>query len=463
MICPRCKSVISFRKDQCDNCGEDLRLQKKIQGASNGYYNKALAKAKVRDLSGAIEFLKKSLQLNKKNTQARNLLGLIYFEMGESILAMSQWLISEQYQEKVNEATKYLDLLKNNATKLDTLNQAAKKYNSALEAARMGNDDLAVIQLKKVVSIAPNYIKAAQLLALIYIHLGEKDKAAKVLYKIKKIDTNNTTTLRYLSEIDMPPEQPIKRRETIAATSQTHEIFKEADKLNPISSYKEDKPSPWPWLSLFLGLLLGVVVTWYLIVPEVQKYREGEEVSELEKYVKQSDKQETTISVLEGEIDDLNKQLQDAQDTIAELENREIFDPATYDELFDAVSLYSEGKNLKAAKKLLKIDVKTLPSKVAQTVYKYVKKATFTKASNEVYQQGWQEYTDYKYEEAKETLLQAIKYDSKNIDALYFLGRAYDQLENTKKAKYYYNKVINDFPGTTRATEASQKLRAIQK
>ena len=33
---------------------------------------------------------------------------------------------------------------------------------------------------------------------------------------------------------------------------------------------------------------------------------------------------------------------------------------ATYDELFDAVSLYSEGKNLKAAKKLLKIDVKTL-------------------------------------------------------------------------------------------------------
>ncbi len=194
----------------------------------------------------------------------------------------------------------------------------------------------------------------------------------------------------------------------------------------------------------------------------MQKYPEGEEVSELEKYVKQSDKQETTISVLEGEIDDLNKQLQDAQDTIAELENREIFDPATYDELFDAVSLYSEGKNLKAAKKLLKIDVKTLPSKVAQTVYKYVKKATFTKASNEVYQQGWQEYTDYKYEEAKDTLLQAIKYDSKNIDALYFLGRAYDQLENTKKAKYYYNKVINDFPGTTRATEASQKLRAIQ-
>lgn len=462
MICPRCKSVISFRKDQCDNCGEDLRLQKKIQGASNGYYNRALDKAKVRDLSGAIELLKKSLRLNKKNTQARNLLGLVYFEMGESILAMSQWLVSEQYQERANEATRYLDLLKNNATRLDSLNQAAKKYNAALEAVRAGNDDLAVIQLKKVVSMAPNYIKAAQLLALIYIRLGEKDKAAKVLYKIKNIDRNNTITLHYLSEIDMPLEQPAKKRETVAAASQTHEIFKETDKLNPISSYKEDKPSPLPWLSLFLGLILGVVVTWYLIVPEVQKYREGEEVSELENYVKQNEKQETTISVLEGEIDDLNKQLTDAQDMITEWENKDVFDPAMYDELFDAVTLYSQGKNMKAAKKLINIDVKSLPSESAKAVYKYVKKATFEQASTEIYQQGWQEYTDYKYEDARDTLIEALKYNGKNVDALYFLGRAYDQLDNIKKAKYYYNKVIEDFPGTSRATEAAQKLRTVQ-
>lgn len=462
MICPRCKSVISFRKDQCDNCGEDLRLQKRIQGASNGYYNQALAKARVRDLSGAIELLKKSLQLNKKNTQARNLLGLIYFEMGESILAMSQWLISEQYQDKANEASKYLDTLRNNATKLDNLNQAARKYNSALDSARMGNEDLAVIQLKKVVSMAPNYIRAAHLLALIYIQSGEKDKAAKILYKIKKIDINNTTTLRYLSAIDMPAEQSVKKRETIAPTSQTHEIFKETDKLNPISSYKEDKPSPMPWISLFFGLLLGVVVTWYLIVPEVQKYRASEEVSELEKYEKQNETQESTISVLENEIDDLNKQLTAAQENITELENKEVFDPTTYDDLFHAVSLYTQGKNQKAAEKLMDIEVKSLPSKAAQTIYKYVRKQTFSEASKEVYQQGWQEYTDYKYDEAKKTLLLAVKYDSENVDALYFLGRTYDQLSNAKKAKYYYNKVIKDFPGTSRATEATQKLNNIK-
>ena len=53
--------------------------------ASNEYYNDALAKASVRDLSGAIESLKTSLKFNKLNIDARNLLGLIYFEMGEVV------------------------------------------------------------------------------------------------------------------------------------------------------------------------------------------------------------------------------------------------------------------------------------------------------------------------------------------------------------------------------------------
>jgi len=461
MICPRCKSTVSFRKDVCENCGEDLRLQKRIIGASNRYYNLALDKAKVRDLSGALQFLKKSLQLNKKNTRARNLQGLIYYEMGESILAMCTWVLSEQYDDQNNEATGYLDKLRNSPTKLENLNQAAKKFNTALSAAQMGNDDLAMIQLKKVVSMQPNYVKAAQLLALLYIRAGERDKASKLLYKLKKIDVNNTITLRYLNEIGAPAEQPVKAERTVQAASQTHDIFKETDKLNSISSYKEVKPSPLPWLNLFLGLLLGVVVTWYLIVPEVQKYRETEEVSELDKYVDQNEKQENTINVLENEIDDLKKKLDKAQGTITELENREVFDPAMYDDLFQAISLYHQGKTLEAAKNLLGLDQSILTSKSAKKMYNYVKSKTFADASVQLYQQGWQEYTNRKYDEAKKTLKTAVEFDSKNADALYFLGRTYDQLANTKKAKAYYNKVIKEFPNTSRASEATQRLNAL--
>ncbi len=44
---------------------------KKIMQTSNAYYNQALSRAGVRDLSGAVESLKKSLRFNKKNIQAR--------------------------------------------------------------------------------------------------------------------------------------------------------------------------------------------------------------------------------------------------------------------------------------------------------------------------------------------------------------------------------------------------------
>ena len=56
---------------------------KKIRLAANGFYNVGLERAKIRDLTGAAEALKKCLMLNKYHIDARNLLGLIYYEMGE--------------------------------------------------------------------------------------------------------------------------------------------------------------------------------------------------------------------------------------------------------------------------------------------------------------------------------------------------------------------------------------------
>ena len=65
--------------EYCINCGADLTLPRRIVRISNLLYNQALEKAQVRDLSGAISLLQRSLKFNKENTDARNLLGLCYF------------------------------------------------------------------------------------------------------------------------------------------------------------------------------------------------------------------------------------------------------------------------------------------------------------------------------------------------------------------------------------------------
>lgn len=78
MNCPRCNAKVAFVKDQCDNCGQSLKNYRRIVSTSNILYNKGLEQAKVRDLSGAIRSLRQSLEFNKLNTNARNLLGVIY-------------------------------------------------------------------------------------------------------------------------------------------------------------------------------------------------------------------------------------------------------------------------------------------------------------------------------------------------------------------------------------------------
>ena len=75
-------------EEYCRICGADLTLPRRIIRISNLLYNQGLEKAQVRDLSGAISCLKRSLKFNKENTDARNLLGLCYFETGEVVNAL---------------------------------------------------------------------------------------------------------------------------------------------------------------------------------------------------------------------------------------------------------------------------------------------------------------------------------------------------------------------------------------
>ena len=211
MICYKCGCSLS-EHDFCTNCGADVTLYKKIIGASNYFYNDGLAKANIRDLSGAIASLRQCLKLNKNHVEARNLLGLIYFETGEVVAALSEWVISTNLRPKKNIAEDYINMIQDNQARLDTINATIKRYNQALASCQQDGLDIAVIQLKKVLSLNPKFVRAHQLLALLYINAEEWEKAQKELLKCKQIDHNNTLTLLYLKEVEavLQPVEGIK-------------------------------------------------------------------------------------------------------------------------------------------------------------------------------------------------------------------------------------------------------------
>ena len=203
MNCMNCGAFLTDRDlDYCPNCGYNVLIQKKVDYLSKVFYNQGLEKASIRDLSGAIACLKQSLMYDKRNIQARNLLGLVYFETGEVVSALSEWVISKNLQPTRNQASEYINKLQANPNKLAAINETIKKYNHALLLCREGHEDMAAIQLRKILAQNSKLIKGYHLLALIQIKNEEWNRARRTLKKAARIDKTNTTTLRFLREVD---------------------------------------------------------------------------------------------------------------------------------------------------------------------------------------------------------------------------------------------------------------------
>lgn len=473
MICYNCDNKVPIKSNQCDYCGEDLKMLQKAHRLSNSYYNIALSKAKVRDLSGAIFLLKKSLSLNKANINARNLLGLIYFEMGETVAALSEWIISKHYNPNNNESKYYIQSIQENPTKLDTLNQTIKKYNGALNYANQGDDDLAVIQLRKVIHLNPRFVKALQLLSLIYINSNELSKAHKFLKRAQEIDVSNITTLRYLKEIEGEVTETTKntRRTERKTDTGPSQVF-------TASPYKEDKPNIWVFISLIAGIIIGVVACVILIMPTVRNNIVNEfRDSEVQYNAKISQKEQEIASALKSnkdlkdDVDKLNSDIEKIRKEKKEVVER--IDNSSNEKLLGAVALYIDGISagnldyIAIADLLSEVDLDKIEnsdnSEVSDAVniYHTIKDGVYVEASRLLYREGYNVYSDKKYDQALEILSKAYKYNPSNVDAIYFLGRTYQRIEDIDKAREYYTILVDEYPATKRGTDARDRLRRL--
>ena len=104
-----------------------MEYAKKLVYLSNQWYNDGLKKANIRDLSGAVISLKKSLQYNRDNIASRNLLGLVYYGRGEVAEALVEWIISKNIKSHANIANYYIKKVQESPSELDSIYQAVKK------------------------------------------------------------------------------------------------------------------------------------------------------------------------------------------------------------------------------------------------------------------------------------------------------------------------------------------------
>ncbi len=453
MRCYKCNSVLSD-EDYCLKCGADVSVYKIVVKASNSYYNQGLEKARVRDLTGAVTALKTSLSLNKKNIKARNLLGLVYYEMGELAMALSEWVISLNLKQDRNVAEVYIRKVKSNPNKLELINQAAKRYNIALAKAKEGGDDVALIQLKKVAATYPKFIRANLLLALIYMKRNEDERALKVLHRVLKIDRNNTLALKYIDEINGASQtQPADGNEEYYRNSKRKPLSGN-DVILPRNSYKEPSSGVFTVVYILLGVVIGAALIWFLIVPAKLQSSQHENNDTIKKYSEQLSGYSVEITTLEKQNEELTSQL-DAANKELEQYKGDSGETALYAKLVEAVSEYLANDVDKAALALADIDVTQLPTQTAKDLYTTLEDKC-NGGARTFYMAGLNAYNQKNYVDAAKYLEKAYELDNKSVETPYYLAMSYFELNDLENAQKYVDVVNSKFGNTTFAKQLKE-------
>lgn len=467
MRCYNCGAKLT-EKEFCTNCGADVSRYKKLICFSNYYYNEGLSKANVRDLSGAVESLKQCLAINKNHIAARNLLGLVYFEMGEQVAALSEWVISKNLRPNKNIADDYLSSIQKSPAQLEAINQKSKKFNNALNFCYQNNKDLAKLQLKKILSDSPNYVQAHLLLSLLYIDEEDWDKARRELDRCLRIDRGNTLALRYMQEVDHALRKEEEGRSSRRQKTEDVVKYKSGNELiiQPVNVKEPKKSGGW-FLGLLAGVAIGVAAVWFLILPSRENAVREEMTVRQTELGDEVDRRNTEISRLTQQVESLQSEKQSLADELEEL-NGVNGRMGAIEMLLNAVYVYletpSDTEQLSEALEQVDVDVIRNAStpEVVRNLYSVILSENGGKLAKSYYDTGYDAYRSKEYDTAIENLERAVSYDPENAEALYALGLSYMEKGDTEEAVSTFDKVVNLFPGTQKASQSQAYLDQLQ-
>ena len=384
--------------------------------------------------------------------------------------ALSEWVISKNLRPKKPLAEDDCDLIQTNQNRLDTINQTIKKYNQALTYCNQDSLDLAVIQLKKVLSLNPKFIRAHQLLALLYINSEEWERARRELTKCREIDTNNTATQRYLKEVEemLVPEEGVKQ--SSRKKQKTDDIVKYQSGnetiIQPVN-IREGK-GVTSLLNLGIGVIIGIAIAIFLILPARIQASRADIDEDLRKVSEQSDAKTATIDELQQQVNELTKKNGDLQQdleaylgTDGKLRSVESLLKAA-----DAYLTNPEEVTVVAdyLEEIVQDDTEGGDgnSESFEDLYNTLLALVGPSVAQAYYDDGYEAYRQENYADAILNLEKAFKYDAANGDALYNLANSYYRTGEEEKAKDAYLQVIELFPNTEKASKSEAFLEEME-
>ena len=431
--------------------------------AANSYYNLGLLRARERDLSGAVPCLKRALELNKNLTDARNLLALVFFELGEVGDALTHWVLSLNLQANNNRATFYLGEIQKRNGILRACGTMIQRYNSALALAQNGSEDTAVHQLSGVVAEHPNYVRAGLLLSVLYMKAGEWKKAEHSLRQVLQTDAGNADARRYLSVVEAKEQENReqkgeKQNPEEGGHAYSHRKMQDDDVIIP-STYKES--TGWQTaVNIGIGLMIGAASILFLYMPtktaELQQIHNQELIRVNEKLSEAN----SVLSLSKKEGSSLEEENNTLKNELNTIEESNTYKLSQYQKLIGILNDYRSENYSHAADLFATLDVSQLSdiddeSGVPVTkIYRSIAEKMNADGYVSLYQQGEAASTAGDYNKAIEFYDKALAINPEYAPAMLKKAITFKQLGDLQNANNLFGEIIMRFPGSEQAAAA---------
>ena len=440
MKCPYCGNDVG-ENVRCSHCKENLEWAKLFWRKSILYYNAGYKAAKHRDLTLAEKYLRKSVLANKYATDARNLLGLVYYETGRVGEALKEWIISASLQKEDNNAATYIKMVQEHPKKLEQYNEAIRLYNASLEYLKQKNTDMAMIRLKKAVSLNPKFVRARVMLGLSFMYDKQYYKANENIKKALKIDQGDKEALKYYYELSAEDTKSCEPYQKGFVPEQNKGKTKT---INPNTILDRQALLTRSVLYFGLGVIVVVIVYTFLIIPpRVQTYKDQmADMSEMQQTMQKkinelTAKYEEQVAELETAKSELESEVSNYESQVGLLTQKE--------RLASAQHLKNERNYIEAADKLYNVAATKL-DEADQATLKAIKEEVYPRANELLYNEGINNYNKAEYIEAIAKLEKILLFEPEEKmarKAIYYLGCSEMENGSLDNAKRYFNQLAN--------------------
>lgn len=353
--------------------------------------------------------------------------------------------------------------------------KAIQLFNKALEDIKSGNEDIAIIQLKKAISLYPSFFEAMNLLGICYYAAGKEDAARSAFKQVIDADDSGLKAMQYLNKMDRLVEQTdsgsVSNKRKSSKSSKGSRASKEEGLISEwVAKGLKAEDNSIYGLKYIAGILIGVLIMgliWYMVPTNKSLFT----ITKEENIIKDPEL-ENQINQLNSRIEKLEQDLDNKKE-----ENLKLMESfGVYKDwvarLKQAEEIYNEGKYIEAAELMMNQQGTAVPDDLKGT-YDSLWDQIRLKAANQYYNDGNKTYNGntardigvYRTAlEQYETAIALIDADSVTYKAaLYYqAGKAAARCNELEKAVELFEYVADEFPNSSYSSYSISRLKEIE-